>query len=175
MYSCNIGPFIYNKEISPHHYSPIDRALKCIYNFFLNKLPAYQFQELLERVNELVVGEKIPNSARLARNSLASIEKVDTDKFLTIALEYYQKLKNSYLDAISPELDTDTMLSLSDLKNLKSLKQEVLKISEEDLSKIFDSLAVSKKGDDNKIVKYMKLESFLSYCVDSNVILLEDF
>ncbi|CAG9317642.1 unnamed protein product [Blepharisma stoltei] len=173
MYSCNIGPYIYNKETSPVHYCPYERAIKCTYTFFENRLDNNIFQELIEQVRSLRIEEPIQKSSRLVRTSISSIDKIDTDQFLILILDYYHKLKDSYLKRLAPRTEKYALLTLLEFLRLFRSKAE-LKLTEDELVKIFHQLSISKIADDKQLVQYITLDSFLSYVVDNDIIIFDN-
>lgn len=97
---CNVGAYIYNEDTSPVHYFTLDRALQCASTLFEKKLRIDLFQDLLARINLIKIEEPAKNTSRMIRNVQKNTEKVNTDVFLGIMIEFYTFLKQNLADSI---------------------------------------------------------------------------
>ncbi|CAG9319602.1 unnamed protein product [Blepharisma stoltei] len=173
MECCNIGPYIYNEDFSPDHFSPYDRAIHCASVFFEKKLSPVLFQGLLNRINMIRIQESPKYSGRVVRVLQRNTEKVNTDEFLSLLLEYYQVLKNKLSKALWPTGEIPNSLELEEfLALMKGLPDSSL--VEEELVKIFEDHSVYTKGKNGDIVKAIMHESILSFGVDNSIIPFND-
>ena len=136
------------------------RAISCVHTIFDDKLPESVIENMIETIEKLKIDTN-------SNKKIKMIESINTDDFINVLLEYYEKLKNKVFLRYFKDFDQESTFNEQEFGTLvKGFKA----IDEENLKKIFECYCLNRKGEDDKVEKIIRLSSLLSILIDYSLI-----